>query len=82
MERWTVYEASQGAEDKTWAAKAELWGNCYLESCAGESDYCSGSVQSSPEAGGRRQGPGVAVCRSDPAASQLGTAAIHATWVC
>lgn len=35
MERWAAYEVSQGAEDKTGAGEAELWGNCYLEAARG-----------------------------------------------
>lgn len=31
----SFYETSQGAEDKTGAGRAELWGNCYLQAAPG-----------------------------------------------
>lgn len=35
MERWTVYDVPQGAQDKTVSGEAELWGNCCLEAAQG-----------------------------------------------
>lgn len=57
MERWTVYEASQGAGDKTGAGKAELWGNCYLEAAQGSVTIGLGVFRGARrrEAGGRVQ---------------------------